>query len=413
MRAFRPATLLTLALLAAPPQQETVIRQTALTTCPGVQVAAKEEIPAGSLLAVSPDGRWLARLVHTTQGAEVFLRDRGPHTSNLKSQISNWGSEEFAPSPGAALFAQQKQNADRLLALEPPALPPGFSWRVHEMRFAAGGELLVIRSAGALYVVSTAEARLLHRIGFDQEKQTYPGRFALGGDVLAAAFWPPESYFADASAKNPVEIRLLETSRGKWLRSLLLPLKSSDAWSALALSPDATRLAVLLRATRWPGKARLTLYDTQSGKEVWSHKLGGEDLAFTADGKSLLVLGSELIVLDAANGKPLRKAERDVGPSEFQKLRAAESADLAVGHFSRYSRVRRALNLSNPGEALLLLWRLSAGQVACEAPLPPALRADAWPTARGEIIALEETYELRPPLRLLKSAQLVTYRLAP
>jgi hypothetical protein len=416
MTPVRPAVLFAVATLvalrAARPQQETVIPQTALSTCAAVRMVSREDVPAGSLLAVSPDGRWLARLVHTPQGAELFLRDRGPQVSIFKSPISNWGSEESALPPGAAYRAQQKTSADRLFTIEPPALPPGMAWRVHEMLFSANGAHLVIRSSGALYVVSAADAKLLYRIGFDQEKQTYPGRFALGRDTLAMALWPPESYFAEAPARKPVEIRMLEVTTGKWLRSLLLPLNSSDAWTVLALSPDATRLVVLLRATRWPGKARLALHDTQSGKALWSHKHGGEDLVFDSDGEILFVLGSELVFLDTASGKQLRKAERDAGPSEFQRLRAAEVADFAVGHFSRYSRLRRALNLSNPGDAMLLLWRISTGKAVCQALLPPVLRADVWPTSRGELIALEEAYELRPPLRLLQSAQIVTYRLA-
>jgi hypothetical protein len=417
---FAAATLA--ALLAARPQQETVIPQTALSTCAAVRIVSREDVPAGSHLAVSPDGRWLARLVHTPQGAELFLRDRGPAISNLQFEIFNFERPMAARGSGEdtrgawrerVSQGQQKNAADRLIALEPPALPPGMAWRVHEMLFSTDGARLVIRSSGALYVVSAADAKLLYRIGFDQEKQSYPGRFALGRDTLAVALWSPESYFAEAAARKPVEIRMLDVTTGKWLRSLLLPLNSSDAWTVLALSPDVTRLAVLQRATRWPGKARLALHDTQSGKALWSHKLGGEDLLFDSDGEILFVLGSELVFLDTASGKQLRKAEPDAGPSEFQRLRIAEVADFAVGHFARYSRLRRALNLSNPGDAMLLLWRLSTGKATCQALLPPALRADAWPTARGEILALEETYELRPPLRLLKSAQIVTYRLAP
>ncbi|HWQ03509.1 MAG TPA: hypothetical protein VNL38_03430 [Candidatus Nitrosotenuis sp.] len=385
---FARAAMLLFAVAPAAAQQDVVVPQTALSTCPALSVVSREEIPAGSLLGVSPDGRWLARLAHTTAGAEIFLRDRD--------------------APSAA------PNANRMVTLESPPLPPGVAWRVHELRFAASGALLVVRSLGAVYVISVAEAKLLHRVTFDQAKQTYPGRFALGGaagaEVLAVAFWPAESALADAATRAPVEIRLLDAASGRWLRSLLLPLNSSDAWSELALSPDASRLAVLLRATRWPGKARLALYAADSAQQLWQTKVSAEDLLFSADGSALLVLGSELHWLSAANGKPQRKAEGDAGPVEFQRLRVNAEANLAVGRFARYSRMRRALNLRDAQGTRLLLWRLDSGRAACDLTLAPALGADVWPTARGEIIALEETFELRPPLRLLKSAQIVTYR---
>ena len=59
-----------------------------------------------------------------------------------------------------------------------------------------------------------------------------------------------------------------------------------------------------------------------------------------------------------------------------------------------------------------VLRRLDQAAPVCQVSLPPSMSVKAWLTAQGEIITLEENYELHPKLRLLKGAQIVTYRLA-
>ena len=54
--------------------QDTVVPQTALSPCAAVRVTSREPLVAGTGLAVSPDGRWLALYVHTNRGGEVTLR---------------------------------------------------------------------------------------------------------------------------------------------------------------------------------------------------------------------------------------------------------------------------------------------------------------------------------------------------
>jgi hypothetical protein len=68
--------------------------------------------------------------------------------------------------------------------------------------------------------------------------------------------------------------------------------------------------------------------------------------------------------------------------------------------------------LSDRRESIIVLWRLDGVSLVCQAPLPPSQSVEAWLTSQGEIITLEEDYDLRPQLRLLKSARIVTYRLA-
>jgi hypothetical protein len=68
--------------------------------------------------------------------------------------------------------------------------------------------------------------------------------------------------------------------------------------------------------------------------------------------------------------------------------------------------------LNDRRESMIVLWRLDGASLVCQSALPPSQSVEAWLTSQGEIITLEENYDLRPQLRLLKSAQIVTYKLA-
>lgn len=380
--------LLSALMLTAEPSsaaQDTVVPQTALSPCSAIAVVEHREIPAGTGIAVSADGRWLAEYVHTNRGAEIQLYARGD--------------------------AAAQPPQERKIRLDPATLPPGINWRILEAEFSADSTMLLVRSTGALAVIDVAAGQLRTAIAYDREKQTYPGQFSVAAGTLAVVFWPPESYLAEAKAKKPVEVRLMDAASGRWLRSLMLKLESSDQWTEIALSPDASRLAVLLRARRWPSKALLAVYATDSGQQIWKDKVSAEDLRWSNDGRELIVLGGELLWLDAQTGKERRKGERELGSSEYHKLRVSAEANAAIGHFLRYSKWKRAVSLGDQKDAVIAIWQLDSGKALCETPLSPAVSADIWPTAQGQLIALEEVYEIRPQLRLLKSARVVTYRL--
>ncbi len=356
--------------------------QTALSPCAAVNVISREPLVAGTGLAVAPDGRWLALYVHTNRGGEVTLHPR-------------------------------EGGEPRHIELVPPALPLGVVWRVMDATFSPRADLLAVRSIGAIWVLDVASGKRLYQIELDSERQIYPGKLSFAADTLAVLFWPAESYLADAPAKKGAEVRLYEAATGKLLRTLPLALESSEAWVEMELAPDASRIAILRRATRWPGKARLSVFATDNSKLLWEAKTSAEDFQWAADGQSLFTLGGRLVTLDAATGKQKSESKTEFGSTEYQKLRVSETANLAVGQFSRYSRVKRTFRMSDARESLIVLWRLAGATPMCQTPLPPTQSVSPWPTADGEIIALEESYDLRPPLRLLKSAQLVTYRLAP
>jgi dipeptidyl aminopeptidase/acylaminoacyl peptidase len=321
----------------------------------------------------------MVEYVHTTRGAELKLLERDT-------------------------------GAERRVLLEPATLPPGIIWRIEELAFSPGGSLLAVQSVGGVAVLDAATGEVRYRIAGDAEKQTYPGKLSLTEDRLAVSFWPPESYLADAVTKQPVAVRIYEAATGKLVQEVSLPIESSNHWTEFALSPDGTRLAVLLRATRWPGKAHLRMVNTADGKPLWEHKASAEDLSWLNDGKQLLVLGGKLAWLDASSGKTLRDAEKHVRFSELQMLRESEAGNLAVGHLAHYNPLRRGLFLSDRRDTRIMVWRLDNGKAICEIGPRPSEGADVWPTARGELIALEEQYDIRPPLKLLRSAVLVTYR---
>ena len=374
------ASLVLLASLAPAAAQDTVVQQSALSPCGGVSSVSREEVAAGTGLAVSPDGRWLALYVHTNRGGEVTLRPRDSGESHR-------------------------------IELVPPVLPPGVTWRVLDAVFSPNNDLLAVRTTGAIWVMDVATGRIRYQVGVDPERQTYPGKLSLAGDTLAVLFWPPESYLAEAKAKKGVEVRFYEAAMGTFLRSIPLNVDSSDAWTDIELSPDAKWFALLRRPTRWPGKAHLSVHSPISGMTRWEAKLSAEDFQWSADGQTLIALGQRLVWLDAETGKQARESKFDAGSSEYHRLRVNEEAGLAVGQYSKYNRWKRSVMLNDRRESVIVLWRLDGAALACQAALPPSQSVEAWLTSQGEIVTLEENYDLRPQLRLLKSAQIVIYRL--
>ncbi|MGH9704226.1 MAG: WD40 repeat domain-containing protein [Candidatus Acidiferrales bacterium] len=363
------------------PKKDTNVPQTSLSLCAGLEVVSRESVPPGTAIAASPDGSFLATWVHTTTGAALDLHDRDSGTTQR-------------------------------VELVPPALPPGITWRVQEVAFSRDGNKLAVRTTGAVWVIDRATANVQFLIGQDSATQAYPGKISWGNNELAVSFWPAESYLADAINTGPVQVRIYYAATGDVGRDISLTLPSSNNWTEPRLSPDGNQLAVLLRARQWPGKADLFLFASDTGKLLWQKKIGAEDLLWTADGKQIVALGSDLIWLDAKKGKQVRKANPSVPHSEFQKLRVNESSQVAVGSFSVYSAMERLFKSNQQHSEKIVLWHFDTASGICEIPIAAVNTIDAWPTARSEIISLEETYEIKPPLRLLKSAQIVTYRLA-
>ena len=359
--------------------QDVHVPQTALSLCPSLTVVARETVTPGTGIGASPDGRWLAEYGHTLKGLELKLVDRDSGQS-------------------------------RRLHLDFPPLPPGVVWKTTGITFSKSGELFVVQSIGGLWVIESSSAAVRFQI-FRDPHGLYPGTPTMAGGLLAAIFWPPESYFADAPGLKEVEIRFFDLQDGSRVRTRIFKLNTAEVWTRMALSPDGRRLAILLRPTRWPGKSDLRILEVESNKILWQRKISGEDLAWSEDGAEVFVLAGQLRWLDANTGKQRRSSAGNVRGSESQLLRISADAKLAVGSMARYNPLLRGLRVHDRRDAQLLLWQLDTGAILCDQQLRPSQSADVWPTARGELVALEEQYDVRPPLRLLQRATLVVYRL--
>jgi WD40 repeat protein len=352
--------------------KDTRVPQTGLSLCPALAMVDRTELTPGSALAVSPDGQFQLTYFHTPRGARLALLNRDT-------------------------------KEGRQMDLTAPEIRPGITWRIQEALFSPDSRWLAVRSVGRIWVLDAAQGQVLFTVGVDAAKQLYPGKISWATGKLAVTFWPPESYLADANSKAAVDLRIYEVPGGEVSRTMPLNVHTSNEWLEARLSPDATRLAVLEGARNWPGKARLTLLAPDGGKIVWARSIAVDDVVWSADSQRLFTLGKELSEWDAQTGKSLRSLSVGIDPGEYQRLRMNEAGQMAAGTFIRDNSFQHA--------AGLVLWRIEPRQQVCEIEIDPGNSIDAWLTARGELLALEEDYEIRPPLRLLKSAHLVTYKL--
>ncbi|MGH9775714.1 MAG: hypothetical protein ACRD50_12290 [Candidatus Acidiferrales bacterium] len=364
------------------PTEVTRVPQTAFSLCPCLNVVSREEVIPGTALAVSPDGRFRLSYFQTPSGAHFDLLDRD---------------------------SGEKRQFDAAV----PKIPPGIVWRILEAEFSPDSRWLAVRTIGATWIFPAGLTQPVWTIAADSDKEIYPGKMSWGGDHLAVIFWPAESFLADAEPKKPVQVKIFDAPTGAVALTFNLPLALSDSWTVPRLSPDALEIAVLERARRWPGKARLLLFSTRTGKSLWERNLSAEDIAWSADGKRLLSLGSELTWLDSSTATPVRQTAGSSAHSDLQRLTINENAGLALGRFAEYSAFARALGGGKKRVTHFILWNLPANRDFCQETFVPEVSADPWITSRGEIISLEETYDVRPPLRLLKSARIITYKFTP
>lgn len=369
--------------------QDRIVPQTMLSTCPALRIAEWKDARAGELLAVSGDATHMAWMAHTAEGAQITFESRG-------------AAAQEAEEAGAAAAAPLRLQIPRA------PMPEVVGWRLLRAEFSADNSLLIVSAAGTLHVIDATAARLLYALAFEAASDRVPGDFSLAGGTLAVLRWPAETMRTESKPHERTEVRLVDVGSGKWLRSLMLPLASPPAWTRLLLSPDAKQAAVLERATRWPGKARLSLYNVEDAQRAWQMKLDAEDIAWSPDGSQVLALGRKLLWIEAASGKARREFDLASGRSEHQRLRADQAANLAVAQFARYSMTRRALGGRDARNASLRIWRLDSGQMVCSRELSAAERIETWLTPAGELVALEEA--LDPASGAPRTARMVVYR---
>jgi hypothetical protein len=357
------------------------MRQFALSTCPALITVSSESAVPGTAMAVSSDGRFLATWIHTTNGADLTVLNRdtsAAHRIELPAQI----------------------------------VPPGMTWHVLQTRFSPDSRWLVVSALGRVWVAEPSTGRLLYSIGISAEGGLWPAGFTVSNDRLGITFWPSQSALRDVPSSQAALLDFYDLPTGRGLRAIPLATHTSSTWATVELSPDDHWLLLLERARTWPGRAHLTLLSADSGQPVWKKSYPVETAYWSADSASFVALGGRLIWLSAKNGNMLRESASDSGASEFLRLRFNEISGAALGMFSRYNPFLRLFNRHPEESALVVLWRMDTAQELCRVPLSRATALDGWPTSRGEIITLEETYAPRSPTPRPKTSRIVTYKLA-
>lgn len=251
--------------------------------------------------ALSPDGKTLvvSGWSYEERRFRFILLDvpSGKQTSELK--WSDPGLLAFAFSPDGKMLATAGQNQpirlwDRASLTELRRCgEAGIDWT--HLAFSSDGKLLA--SAGSEQTVQ------LWDVASGRKLRTLGGH---SGRTTAAVFSPDGKLLATAG--QDATIRLWEPATGKEVRDL----RGKRGTSALAFSPDGTRLA--------SGDARqdgdnmalspVRLWDVTTGREEWhvaGHQYMVGSLGFSPDGKKLVsgTGGAVLHVWDVATGKDL------------------------------------------------------------------------------------------------------------
>jgi WD40 repeat protein len=148
--------------------------------------------------------------------------------------------------------------------------------------------------AATVWDVNTGE-KVATLTGFETAAPIYSVQF---GAHNAQVIWV---------ARASVQLQSVETGE------LRPKVSHEDFVSAVALSPDGTRLATTAGGTINGELAPLALvWDAASGQPLWTAKLDkfGTALAFSSDGTVLAVGdGSTIRLFDAASGSPIRSLE--------------------------------------------------------------------------------------------------------
>lgn len=281
-------------------------------------------------VAITPDGKTVAAIVNegaSTHEVRFFDLAAGTQTSAIKREKFFFRTLAYSPD-GKTLAASTVANVNQN--------PTGFNFReVTTIRLynAATGQqqkaLEDVHRSGLRSMAFTADGKTLFTAG---NADTVNGSTA-GGEVKAwdlatdtarAVFQGLPSNISNAALSsdaklvaaaytilpNRGEAKLWETESGKELRAFNTGGKGA---SAVALSPDSKLLAV----GDWDYKVRC--FDVATGKDYggFAVKSAPKQLAFTPDGKSLLIQETRWVELwDLAAARPLAVPE-----DRFAKLR--------------------------------------------------------------------------------------------
>jgi WD40 repeat protein len=235
-------------------------------------------------IALSPDGKTLARRRHDSFQLEFFDTDTGKprhERSGMGASIS-----ALAFSPDGKLLASSDRYQTRLWDLATArAIATWAEYPYHRVAFSPDGKLLAGASYTGINIHRVADGRRLHRLD--------PVTTA----VESITFSPDGSLFAATGGGNTV--RVWRVSDGKEIRVLSYPKKVY----CVRFRPDGSKLFVA-------GDAGIKVWEVLTGLED-KHFLEGEPfylLEWLPDGKTLLARsGGYILHVDPETGKTVQK----------------------------------------------------------------------------------------------------------
>jgi WD40 repeat protein len=285
-----------------------------------------------SMLALSPDGRWLAttgadfsihiwdvksgKLAHATSGqytpSVIAFSPTGSRVAvngggtDLGSAVEIWdiarqarvggptvkkpvaglafsrdGAYLAVSAPSLELFETRTNASVAKFDCGPaPALSPAFS---------PNGKWIAANCGGAITAWPTAgSARAVH-FGEASNASGGPVRFSPDGRLLAAGSTAGVTLY-DMEERRIVQI-----------------VRTRAPVPALAFSADAELLA-------WAEGASLGLLNVRTHRRMWNADAGEtvSAMQFTKDGRGLMVATDSVTLFDTASGRPLRKLEAQV-----------------------------------------------------------------------------------------------------
>jgi WD40 repeat protein len=141
----------------------------------------------------------------------------------------------------------------------------------HPVAFSPYGKILATGAPQSIRLWSTATGKLLLELRLD-----FPGRMLFSSDGKRLLVSTREA-----------TIRQYDVASGRLVGEITPTTRKPSGIYAMVMSPRGDRLAVI-------GQGFIGLHDLATGKEVMhlaGHERGGHDLAFSADGSSLISLG--------------------------------------------------------------------------------------------------------------------------
>jgi hypothetical protein len=350
----------------------------ALQSCQALTLVSTEELPKDELSAVSPAGENLASLKTIAGSIQLRIVHRTPRSEETVL-LSDSGAEQ------RPLFSRP------------------------QIEFAPDGSWLVVIRGARLWAVASTPAKVLFSYSLEQ-----PNRFfrdiSVSNVAVAGEVWEkkPKEWLANGFR----EIILLDRE-GKTLRSHsgeAVPIAFSGK---LRLSPEANRIALLnIETDRAKKKFSILVLDAE-GKIVWqSETAPAYDLQWSSSGKTIFVQDARIEELQADTGKPVNKSTAKVNLVDGGVLHLDPSDEYMASFFYHYNPVTRFFDMGpeDPGWEFRLYRHGDEGPL-CRVRIGRGSQVEAWPTASGDLVAVETVRGGEKPPWTVVEKRLTTYRI--